>query len=92
MHDVYILRCNDGTFYVGSTDNLEARIKTHNDGRGARYTAVRRPVTLVYSEPFGSRSAAEVRERQIKRWTRAKKAALIAADGIRLRALAKRRS
>jgi len=88
---VYILRCSDGTLYIGSTDRLDARVKTHNDGRGASYTAARRPVTLVYSETSGSRSAAEVRERQLKRWTRSKKEALIAMDRSRLHLLAKRR-
>jgi len=88
---VYILRCSDETLYIGSTDRLDVRVKTHNDGRGATYAAARRPVTLVYSEESGSRSAAEVRERQLKRWTRAKKEALIAMDGSRLHLLAKRR-
>ena len=52
----------------------------HNDGRGARYTACRRPVTLVYSESFDSKSAALKREFQLKRWARTKKDALIAGN------------
>jgi predicted GIY-YIG superfamily endonuclease len=89
---VYILRCSDGTLYIGSTDKLDARVKTHNDGRGARYTAARRPVTLVYSEESGSRSAAEVRERQVKRWTNAKKEALVAGNLAHVHRLARRRT
>jgi predicted GIY-YIG superfamily endonuclease len=77
---VYILRCADDALYVGETDDLELRLVRHNDGRASRYTAVRRLVTLVYSEVHTTRAAALKRERQLKGWTRAKKEALIAGD------------
>ena len=79
-HFVYILECADQTLYVGYTTNLEARHRQHRDGRGGRYTAARLPVRLVYSESCNSEGVALKRERQIKRWTRAKKAALAAGD------------
>jgi len=50
----YILKCSDGSFYVGSTTKLEIRLKTHNQGKGPTYTAKRRPVQLVYHEKFNS--------------------------------------
>jgi putative endonuclease len=50
MEWVYILRCSDGTLYVGRTSNLTGRVQTHNEGRGGAYTAKRRPVRLLYSE------------------------------------------
>jgi predicted GIY-YIG superfamily endonuclease len=84
---VYILRCADGTFYVGHTDDLELRLIAHNEGRGATHTRSRRPVVMAYSELHASLLSAVQRERQIKRWTRAKKEALIAGDLHRLKAL-----
>jgi predicted GIY-YIG superfamily endonuclease len=69
MFSVYIVRCTDGTFYVGHTENLEARVATHNAGTGASYTAKRRPVVLVFSEEHLTRGAAIKRERQLKRWS-----------------------
>ena len=78
-HFVYIVRCADGTLYTGYARDPHARERVHNRGRGARYTAGRRPVSLVYSEAFESRGAALSREHQVKRWTRAKKEAVIAA-------------
>jgi putative endonuclease len=77
---VYILRCSDGTLYTGATNDVQARLLTHNSGRGAKYTAGRRPVRIVYSEEHESRSSAQRREHQLKRWTRANKEALIAGD------------
>ena len=50
---VYLLRCADGTLYAGSTNNVDARVRAHNDGRGARYTSGRRPVSVVYAEACG---------------------------------------
>lgn len=76
---VYVLRCADGTLYTGWTNDLEKRVKAHNDGRGAKYTHARRPVTLVYSEPLPSKEAALRREAAVKKLTRAQKLALIAA-------------
>jgi len=79
---VYVVRCVDGTFYTGYAVDLEQRLRAHNQGRGAKYTAGRRPVALVYAAPCASKSEALKRERQIKRWPRGKKEALIAAAPI----------
>ena len=82
---VYIVRCVDRTLYVGHTDDIHSREKTHNEGGGARYTARRRPVRLVYSEPRSSIEEAIERERQLKRWTTRKKEALIVGDSAALK-------
>jgi putative endonuclease len=87
MTHVYILRCSDSSLYIGSTADLDARIARHNRGEGCVFTAARRPLTLVYSEPFDTQLEATLRERQLKRWTRAKKEALIAGDLSRLKVL-----
>ncbi len=84
---VYILRCADGTLYTGSTTDVQARETTHNAGRGANYTAARRPVRVVHSEEHESRSAAQKREAQLKKLTRAMKEALIAGDPALLKRL-----
>jgi tRNA/rRNA methyltransferase len=73
----YILRCSDGHYYVGHTDNLETRIAKHNSGEISGYTQKRLPVELVWSENFPSREEAFAAERQVKGWSRAKKEALI---------------
>ena len=91
MFYVYILRCADENLYIGSAHNLDARVKAHNDGRGAAYTFKHSPVGLVYSEAFHSETEAVTRERQLKRWSRAKKEALVAGDIARLKSLSKRR-
>jgi predicted GIY-YIG superfamily endonuclease len=90
MPFVCILRCSDGTFHVGHTDNLAARIEAHNAGTGSTYTAARRPVELVYHEPHSSLESAVARERQLKRWSAANKDALASGGFERLRRLAKR--
>ena len=75
---VYMVRCSDGTLYTGITNDLEKRIEAHNSGKdGARYTRSRRPVTLIYSEKTGSRSAAAKLEYQLKRLPLAEKKRLI---------------
>jgi putative endonuclease len=89
---VYILRCADGTLYTGSTRNLKQRLSDHNKGTGAKYTASRRPVKLVYSEPHRNQHFAMRREMQIKGWTRAKKVALIKGDVKLLKKLSRKRS
>jgi predicted GIY-YIG superfamily endonuclease len=88
---VYIVRCNDGSFYVGHTSDVPERVNVHNKGLGALWTAFRRPVVLVYQEFCSSKEMAVARERQIKRWTHDKKLALINGDLQRLKSLAKRR-
>jgi predicted GIY-YIG superfamily endonuclease len=75
---VYLVRCADRTLYAGSTTSIEARVRAHNEGRGAKYTSGRRPVSVVYLELCASRSAAFRREHALKRLTRAQKEALIA--------------
>jgi putative endonuclease len=77
---MYILECADLSLYVGCTSHLQNRARQHQEGRGARHTADRLPVRLVYSELYESKTAAFRRERQVKRWTREKKAALIAGN------------
>jgi predicted GIY-YIG superfamily endonuclease len=77
---VYILRCADNSLYIGETDDVAARLARHNDGRGSSFTAKRRPVRVVFAEVHDSRDDALIRERQLKRWARRKKEALIAGD------------
>jgi len=64
---VYILRCADETLYTGVATDLDARVSTHNAGKGAKYTRGRRPVVLVYQETAIDRAAAQRREAEIKR-------------------------
>ena len=88
---VYILRCRDGTYYVGSTRaNLENRVAEHKAGRFDGYTARRLPVELVWHEPFERISDAIAIERRLKGWRRAKKEALIRGDPDALPNLSKR--
>ncbi len=77
MNYTYILKCADGTLYCGWTNDLEKRIKTHNDGKGAKYTRSRLPVSLVYYEKFESSVEAQKREREIKKLSRSEKLNLI---------------
>src|ERR1700676_1796349 len=89
---LYILRCADGSYYVGTTrKSLEERVGEHNLGILGGYTAPRRPVTLVFAQHFESITDAIAAERQIKGWSRAKKEALIKGEWHRLPELAKRR-
>jgi len=74
---VYIVECRDGSLYTGITNNLERRVREHNDGTAARYTRSRRPVTLRYQEQIASRSGALVRECAVKLLTRKQKDELI---------------
>ena len=78
---VYMLRCADGSYYVGSTkQSVEAREWEHNNLPVDGYTAKRRPVALVFTETYGRITDTIARERQIKGWSRRKKKALIALD------------
>ncbi|HEY7044347.1 MAG TPA: GIY-YIG nuclease family protein [Nocardioidaceae bacterium] len=88
----YILQCSDGSFYVGSTTNLEARLWQHQRGEGAVYAARRRPVTLVWSEHFDRIDEAFAFEKRVQRWGRAKRLALIEHRYADLPALAASRS
>jgi len=89
---VYMLRCADGSYYVGSTrKTLDDRVGEHNSGVYAGYTFRRRPVELVWSQDFPNAIDAIACERQLKGWSRAKKEALIRGDWSLVGALAKRR-
>jgi putative endonuclease len=74
---VYILKCADGSFYVGSTTYLEARLQQHQRGEGAQYTKKRRPVELVFAFEFEAVDEAFYMEKKIQGWSRAKRLALI---------------
>ena len=90
---VYILRCSDGRYYVGSTRGaLEARVNEHNAGTYGGYTKSRRPVELVLSQAFDRIIDAIAAERQLKGWSRAKKEALIEGDYASLILLSRNRT
>lgn len=89
---VYILRCGDGSYYTGHTDNLEKRIAEHEAGEREAYTSGRLPVALVFSQEFCSRDEALACERQIKGWSRKKKEAMMRGDWVEVSRLAKGRS
>ncbi|WP_241154330.1 GIY-YIG nuclease family protein [Staphylospora marina] len=80
-YTVYILKCGDGSLYTGITTDLEARLKSHRKGKGARYTRGRLPVEPVYAETVENRSAALKRELEIKRMSRRQKLELIREQG-----------
>jgi predicted GIY-YIG superfamily endonuclease len=87
----YILRCADGSYYVGHSDDLERRLAEHQAGALGGYTFRRRPVELVWAQDFQTRDQAFATERQLKGWSRAKKEALMAGDWERVRELARAR-
>ncbi len=70
---MYVLKCADGTLYTGYTNNLEKRVETHNKGTGAKYTKVRRPVKLIFSETFETKKEAMQAEYRFKQLTRQQK-------------------
>ncbi len=74
---VYMLRCSDGSYYVGVASDVAHRVQQHNAGHAVAYTKERRPVELVYTEECGSYLSARRRERQLKGWSRQKKERLI---------------
>ena len=83
MYFVYILECADKTLYVGSTNDLEKRLYSHNNLKsGAHYTKIRRPVILKYSEKCWTLNIARSREAELKRWSRVKKLNLITVDAV----------
>ena len=77
MHYTYILKCKDNTYYTGYTNDLEKRIKAHNEGKGAKYTKGRGPVELVYCEEYEEKGIAMRREWEIKQLSRNEKENLI---------------
>jgi len=90
MIAAYMLRCSDGSYYVGSARDLDHRMMQHYSGRGAQYTSTRMPVELVWFEPFDRVDEAYAREKQVQRWSRAKREALISGRISDLSALAKK--
>jgi predicted GIY-YIG superfamily endonuclease len=86
---VYILACEDGAFYTGMTDNLERRLKEHKSGQGGQFTKHKRINDLIYSENFKTQIEAEKREVQLKKWSRAKKEALIQGNLDKLKELSR---
>ena len=86
---VYIILCGDGSYYVGHANDLERRMKEHDDALLYSYTAERKPLQLVFAENVPSVGDAIEREKQLKGWSRAKKAALIEAKWEQVSALAK---
>jgi putative endonuclease len=88
---MYILKCADGSYYVGSTKNLELRLTQHQSGKGSRYTSGRLPVELVYDEEYDRVVDAYAREKQIQNWGRAKREALINGQVELLHPLAKKK-
>lgn len=89
---LYILKCADGSYYTGHTDDLESRVAAHQQGLLGGYTHSRRPVEVVFTEESTDRADALERERQIKRWSRAKKDALIRRDWRALQELSRSRT
>ena len=87
---MYILQCSDDSYYVGSTKNLDLRFSQHQSGKGSKYTSGRLPVQLVYCEEYDRVSDAFYREKQVQRWTRRKREALINGSPELLPALAKK--
>jgi putative endonuclease len=90
---LYILRCSDGSYYVGTTrGSLESRVAQHNAGTFQGYTTSRRPVELIFSQWFDRITDAIENERNLKKWSRAKKEAFIRGEFESLQELAKRKS
>lgn len=78
MNYAYLVRCSDNSLYAGWTNDIEKRLKSHNDGTGAKYTRPRRPVILAYLEEFETKSEAMKREAALKKMTHAQKEKLAA--------------
>jgi predicted GIY-YIG superfamily endonuclease len=86
-----MLRCADESYYVGHTDDLEKRVREHQEGGKCAYTVTRLPVQLVWSQEFATRPEALAAELRIKNWNRAKKQALASGDFEELRTAAKKK-
>lgn len=89
---VYILKCNDGSYYTGHTDDIDKRIAEHHSSENTGYTADKKPFELVYTQEFMARDEAIAAECQIKKWSRKKKEALIAENWSQLKQLAKKQN
>ena len=88
---VYILRCADGTYYTGHTDDLDRRMAQHSVGEGCAYTSKRRPLKLLWATDCQSREQGWELEKQLQGWSRAKKEALMRGDFEALPALSRSR-
>jgi predicted GIY-YIG superfamily endonuclease len=88
---VYMLRCADGSYYTGHTDNIDQRLAQHHSGNINGYTSTRLPVRLFFSQEFPTRQEALACERQIKGWSRKKKEALARRDWAEILRLARRK-
>ncbi len=86
---MYILECCDGSFYTGSTNDIECRLEQHQNGIGSNYTAKHLPVKLVYLEEFERIDEAYYREKQVQGWSKKKKKALIEQDYNQIKKLSK---
>lgn len=84
MNYTYIVRCSDGTYYTGWTNDIEKRMKAHNEGKGAKYTKTRRPVVLMYYESFQTKEEAMRREWEIKQLKRREKEKLMGNGEVNL--------
>jgi putative endonuclease len=80
MWFVYILLCRDGSYYIGSTNNVEKRLRNHLNGKGGRYARSHKARKLVYQEKFPTKPEALKREAQLKKWPKVKKEALVKKD------------
>ncbi|CAN1528064.1 COG2827 Predicted endonuclease containing a URI domain [Methylophilaceae bacterium] len=89
MFWVYILRCADGSYYTGHTDNIERRLACHQSGEIPGYTNTRLPVEMIFNQATETREVALFAERQIKGWSRAKKEAMMRGDWDAVAKLAK---
>ena len=87
---VYILRCEDNSYYVGHTENLSERFELHLSGHGAIHTKIHAPQAIVYTEKFSKKADAVNREIQLKKWSRSKKEALIDGNLTKLKELSKK--
>lgn len=77
LHFFYLARCADGSLYAGTCIDVAAREAKHNDGTGAKYTRSRRPVSIIYHEPFATISDARKREAEVKKWPKDAKEKLV---------------
>lgn len=86
---LYILRCGDGSLYVGHTDDIDERMRQHDAGKADSYTSQRKPLLLIHSEAFETRYEALAMERKLKGWSKEKKLAYVAGDWDAVRRLAR---
>lgn len=81
-HFFYVLECGDGSYYAGYTNDLERRVRVHNEGKGAKYTRAKLPVRCIYNETHETQRAAMQAEYKFKQLTRANKERYIEKEGL----------